>query len=304
MQRSRVWWIPLLAGFLLSASGLMAQGALDSINARYQREMRARQAEAEQPMVTPEENIDHEADYSLDKAPTWKDDLFSPAAYATQRPPETNRKGSFNTGKLNEYRSKRQYQYDARAREGQQPSAWDAFWDKVFHSLFGGLTKNDLRTFWNWVVYGIIGVVVVFLFMAAFRMSPVSLFRRVPNKLDQETTAETTGDEELIRANFDDPIRQAVNEGNHRLAVRLLYLDALRTLARQGSIRWRRDKTNYEYLAELTSPDLRRAFADLTRRYEYSWYGEFPISPGEYGTLADEFARFKAVAQAERRVSA
>jgi hypothetical protein len=34
-------------------------------------------------------------------------------------------------------------------------------------------------------------------------------------------------------------------------------------------------------------------FADITRIYEYAWYGEFPVSEQEYNLVREHFNQFE-----------
>jgi hypothetical protein len=90
-------------------------------------------------------------------------------------------------------------------------------------------------------------------------------------------------------------IRQALAQGNYRLAVRLYYLDILKKLNEGGFIIWKKDKTNREYLQELFTRDY--YFDDvrkLTLAYEQVWYGEYTLTPEVYQQL---IARFETVQQ-------
>lgn len=82
----------------------------------------------------------------------------------------------------------------------------------------------------------------------------------------------THKEEELDRM-----IDAAVNSGNYREAVRLLYQKTLKEFSRAGLIEWAANKTNHDYLHEIDSHPSSDAFRKLTRIYEYTEYGEFGI---------------------------
>ena len=77
-------------------------------------------------------------------------------------------------------------------------------------------------------------------------------------------------------------LAEAEAAGNYRLALRLGYLQLLKLLSDQNLIRWQPDKTNHAYLAELPGEHLRAPFRELTRQFEYVWYGELPLPAGLY----------------------
>jgi hypothetical protein len=89
--------------------------------------------------------------------------------------------------------------------------------------------------------------------------------------------------------NFDAAIARAVSENNYRLAVRYMYLQLLQRLAAAGAIEFAVDKTNAEYLGEITGKPYKAEVAELTRYYDYVWYGEFVIDAAAYSKLAGRF---------------
>jgi len=102
------------------------------------------------------------------------------------------------------------------------------------------------------------------------------------------------GDEENIyEINFEDEIKKAVTLGNYRLAVRLHYLQSLRALADRGLIQYATGKTNGQYLFELAGNPLYKNFFSLTRHFDYTWYGQFPLSIESYMRLERDFRNFK-----------
>jgi len=99
--------------------------------------------------------------------------------------------------------------------------------------------------------------------------------------------------ENIHEIDFDLNIDQAIVQHNYRLAVRLLYLKALKQLSDAQLIHWQIDKTNAAYVNELTNPDQREAFAVLTRQFEFVWYGEFAINNQAFQNIRTLFSNFK-----------
>ena len=95
-------------------------------------------------------------------------------------------------------------------------------------------------------------------------------------------------------ANYGKLISQAVNAGNHRLAVRYHYLQSLQKLAAKGVIQFATDKTNYQYVRELSGKPYKSEFASLTLNYEYVWYGEFEIDETLFNTIQNKFKQFNS----------
>lgn len=99
-------------------------------------------------------------------------------------------------------------------------------------------------------------------------------------------------EEPSIDADYEKLIAAAVAEKNYRLAVRYLYLRSLQKLSQSGAIVFATDKTNYQYLREISSKPYKQNFAALTLNYEYVWYGEFAIDELIYIKLKTEFQQF------------
>lgn len=116
-------------------------------------------------------------------------------------------------------------------------------------------------------------------------------FRRRSKKV-KDIIAEV--EEEIItpESDFDGLIRQALQTGNYRHAIRYQYLRTLHMLADKNLVSLAPDKINYQYVSELSNPDQRQNFAALTLNYEYVWYGEFDIDKDIYERLENSFKTF------------
>lgn len=101
-------------------------------------------------------------------------------------------------------------------------------------------------------------------------------------------------EEEVItpESDFDGLIRQALQSGNYRQAIRYQYLRSLHQLAAAGLVTLAPDKTNFQYVSELGDAAQRQAFVSLTLHYEYVWYGEFDISKEIYDKIETTFINF------------
>lgn len=88
---------------------------------------------------------------------------------------------------------------------------------------------------------------------------------------------------------FDAAITKAASEKEYRQAVRYLYLQLLQRLSAAGAIEFAVDKTNTEYLRELTGKPYKDEVAELTRYYDYVWYGEFALDAAAYATIENRF---------------
>ena len=90
----------------------------------------------------------------------------------------------------------------------------------------------------------------------------------------------------------DGMVRNAVKNGNYRLAIRYLYLQALLRLSERKFIEINANKTNYEYVNEVRKHKFANEFASLTLQYEYVWYGEYPVDKRLFERIQEGFIQF------------
>ncbi|MDB5033467.1 MAG: hypothetical protein JWQ98_708 [Chlorobi bacterium] len=106
-------------------------------------------------------------------------------------------------------------------------------------------------------------------------------------------------DENIETMDFDRLIEAAVAARNFRRAVRLHYLKLLKEMGSRKMIALRMEKTNHDYLRELSVPALRDPFAQVTLLFEYVWYGDLPVDETMFRSLRERFAGFDAMLRRE-----
>lgn len=90
-------------------------------------------------------------------------------------------------------------------------------------------------------------------------------------------------DEELLSSK-DLPrlIALAIAEEKYRLATRYQYLLLLQQLSEKEIIVWEQQKTNEDYIKEVYHKNIHTEFEEITRFYDFVWYGSFEINKVEY----------------------
>ena len=167
------------------------------------------------------------------------------------------------------------------------------------------LMQRILRNFFNWmgdlfgfdidfidyktleyIVYGLLGLIVLYLLIKFLLQNSVSSVF----KTDDKTIAGFSYVEENIeQIDFDKLISNALKVTNYRLATRYLYLKSLKSLANKKTIEWHFDKTNSDYLNEIKDSKLKGLFKRVSYIYDYVWYGEFPIDEVSFNKNKDDF---------------
>ena len=125
----------------------------------------------------------------------------------------------------------------------------------------------------------------LFLTEGAFRKKTTSLKNTSPQVEEEIINSES---------DFERLILLALQSNNYRLAVRYQYLQTLNKLAAKNLIEQAADKTNNNYVREITNKNYQNDFAALTLNYEYVWYGEFAIEENIYRRLETGFSQFNS----------
>ncbi len=150
---------------------------------------------------------------------------------------------------------------------------------------------NFLSTQWfhtlTWLI--IIGgfVAVLIWYLASVN---VRLFQKRSVALKETSEGEVS--ENIFDINYQKEIESAIREKNYRLAIRLLFLRALKSMANKDIIRYKQEQTNLDYLVQLHNTGYYKDFFRLTRHYEYAWYGQFDVSSNSFTIIQKEFENF------------
>lgn len=81
-------------------------------------------------------------------------------------------------------------------------------------------------------------------------------------------------EERIHESDLDRFIREALEKENYPLAVRLYYLAIIKELSLKKWIKWKKDKTNRDYIRELSTTNWHANFRAATAMFERVWYGK------------------------------
>ena len=194
-----------------------------------------------------------------------------------------------NADHLHDLQTDRAYQYGNNAPPPDNPVA--RFFDWLFRKLGEFFASEVYHNVWQYVILAGIAGLVIYLLMKAEVLGFLFPKKAQSQGLDYENLAEN-----IHEIDFSAAVEEAVNQCNFRLAVRLLYLQTLKNLTDAEKIKYKPDKTNRQYVYELAGSPLQPDFEQLTRQFEFVWYGDFPVDEARFATIQHQFRQFNTIA--------
>ena len=193
----------------------------------------------------------------------------------------------FNKQALETYAEQKDFQYDAALTR--DLSLWDRFWMlfwRMVNELFTGAASNPVSK------YFFIGVgVAVLLYIVIKIIGAENIF----SKKSKETILPyDILNENIHEIDYETEIQKLIDQRKYRLAVRLLYLRSLKKLSDAEIIQWQPEKTNYNYLTEISKPEIKNEFGLLTHQFDYIWYGDFPVDAQKFEPINQSFNHFNS----------
>jgi hypothetical protein len=136
------------------------------------------------------------------------------------------------------------------------------------------------------ILYVLVGALLTFLIYRILKMNPGVSDKSIKKELIyseiDEADIANSPDLDLLYAD-------AVKSKRYKLAVRVFYMMMIRELSELKLIQWRKEKTNFDYVTELTNHGLYFQFRDVTLLFERIWYGEKEISEQVFNILDPKF---------------
>ncbi|GAA3576755.1 DUF4129 domain-containing protein [Snuella lapsa] len=196
-----------------------------------------------------------------------------------------------STKDLEDYKSKKAFNYTETENRG---AVLDKLYNwlynmllKILEAIFGvgpatGIAKFILKL----IPYLLLGILIFILIKFFLKVN----YKRIVHNTPKKANIQFTEEEIIIKHNnIQTLIDQAIAQNNYRLAIRYLYLLALKHLDESERISWEQQKTNEDYIKEIKAPIVKDHFITVTRIYDYVWYGEFNVDALKFGTLQPAF---------------
>lgn len=193
----------------------------------------------------------------------------------------------FPENALQQLRQDDDLNYPVELREKSSLMAWVLGFFALLYSWFQSLFSNTIGSFENFMtlLYIISGSIILYLFYRLFvsRYGALFSFKNSSARMPYEV-----GKEDIHEINFAEEIQNAVNASQYGLAVRLVYLQALKELSDHQQIHWDPGKTNRQYYYEISNQEVKGHFQQLSYDFSYIWYGHFEAKKNTFDRALEQ----------------
>ncbi|MDR1097852.1 MAG: DUF4129 domain-containing protein [Tannerella sp.] len=187
---------------------------------------------------------------------------------------------SYDVQKIADYQADSHFDYNSQLNMTEYTwfemlSRW---FNRLLNFIFSGRFEEKYTT-----------PVMIALFLIALFIILFFLYRKRPELFMRSKKtpplAYAVEEENIHEIDFGKEISTALDSGNYRLAIRLIYLHTLRILSDNKLIDWQIHKTPTEYLYEIKNRDVKPPFRELTRHFLQIRYGNYRASVELYETV-------------------
>lgn len=197
----------------------------------------------------------------------------------------------FGTAFVDTYLAQKEFQYKETLQEqtwlGRLQQRIQNAWDRFLAGIFGSRAFTGFwKVFFQLAPYLLLAVLLALLVWLAMKYGG-------GESQDKRFALSAVGSDELLLKsdNLNALAEEAMRSGDYRLALRYRYLIVLQHLIQKKLIVWKSSKTNYEYQRELQGTGFQVPFSEVTRIYNFVWYGHFDLDAETFGELEKAFTQ-------------
>ncbi len=164
---------------------------------------------------------------------------------------------------------------------------------KIFEWIFGiEKATGAFNSFLSILPFLLLGVLIFILIKFFLNINS----RSIKNARKNQALVSLSEEEHIIKnENIESLIEKALSDNDYRLAIRYYYLLILQLMTDKDIIKWELQKTNEDYLTEISEAKLQDSFSAITRFYNYIWYGDFPLDEPKFNRVVTSFVALKKV---------
>jgi hypothetical protein len=197
---------------------------------------------------------------------------------------------------LDRVRKDKAFQYDKKDISGNALSDIIGSWVRWLQEhFFSRIFSKEAQPFWRVFPYVIMAAASAIVILALRRGDFFGLFSRKRGRTGEVLY---DSDENIHVIDFDPIITKFMDNNDYRMALRYRFLKTLKNLSLKGVIVWQKEKTNRDYVKEMTPEIARSTFKELVNIFEYVWYGSFYIDRNFFEQMDERFRSFDLSVQA------
>lgn len=200
--------------------------------------------------------------------------------YESKRDYETARKDRKNSGGAGSERSDGGGGDGGRMRNPELPDTYDAPETPKTNLNFSGLGPLGYVLLAVFVV--LIAILIYFLFVNRVK----------DGKNVTAVNLDDTAPTEIPLTELERMLQEALARGDYRGAVRIYFIFIIRDLSQKNWINWEKEKTNFQYLREMSSRSEYYDFNQSVSYFEIIWYGKREIDKSTFEKIKPDFTKF------------
>lgn len=187
----------------------------------------------------------------------------------------------FDEERLDVYRGQKKYQYED--NQGREKGLLEILRDRFLDWWANNMGEE--ASFATKLIFWLLAIAVIGFLIVYFNKVPLS---GIYQKSARNIAGIQAFDEVIESADLAGRIQSACEQGDYRLAFRYQYIAFLHALERRGLLKLARYKTNLHYRRELAKTPVSNLFTRMADTFEYTWYGEYPITRPQYDALVED----------------
>ena len=173
---------------------------------------------------------------------------------------------------LDKYKNDPEFDYDGGPKEAEDWISKIRNW--INQQLAILRSSKTYSTLLDYLYYGLMIAALILIIRGLIKADRRGLLF---GKINSNEIKMIESEEDISQFNFDELITAAAERKDYKLAVRYLFLKSLKLLSEKELIELRNNKTNHQYLSEIKNHRISSAFQIATSRFEWIWYGDFPV---------------------------
>ena len=141
-------------------------------------------------------------------------------------------------------------------------------------------------------VWQVLGALILFSLLI-FIIYQIIQNKRPSNTKIISTSFEDDWNPEMItKTQLELLLDKSIDEEDYRSCIRIYFTFILKELIRKGWIKWKKEKTNYDYILEMKSKSNSKEFEESVQIFELVWYGEYMIDKPIFDSIQPKMNAF------------